>query len=167
MMPSMRNPRVLLAAGIALAVVAVGIVLLSSGEDPKAPARASQRGTVPRAQPPQSALPVHRAALRLQRIKPRGAERAELLISVPAARLNTPRTTGGATSVTLTCFSASGAQAFAVPTAWPLQEEFGFPLPHIHVPAGQQLLDGLRHCRLTGPGIDLEGRSAGELPLAR
>lgn len=166
-MRSMRNPRVLLAAGIALAVVAVGIVLLSSGGDPDAPARVTPRGPVRGAQTPLPALPVHRAALRLQKFKPRGAERAELLISLPAARLNTPRTTGGATSVTLTCFSASGAQAFAVPTAWPLQEEFGFPLPHIHVPAGRHLLDGLRRCRLTGPGIDLEGRAAGPLPLAR
>jgi hypothetical protein len=69
--------------------------------------------------------------------------------------------------VTLTCFGASGAKAFAIPTAWPLQEEFGYPLPHIHVPAGQQLLDGIRRCRLTGPGIDFEGRVPGRLPVAR
>jgi hypothetical protein len=163
----MRNPRVLLAAGIALALVAVGVVLLSSGGDTNAPARAPQRSTGHPPGPPQPALPVHRAALRLQKFRPQGAERAELLISLPAARLNATRTTGGATSVTLTCFSANGARAFAVPTAWPQQEEFGFPLPHIHVPAGRQLLDGLRRCRLTGPGIDLEGHVAGRLPLAR
>ena len=127
MMRGMSNPRVLLAAGIALAVVAAGIVVLSSGGDSKAPARAATGGTVRRAQPRQPAPPVQRAALRLQRYKPQGAERAELLISLPAARLNAARTTGGATSVTLTCFSANGEQAFAVPTAWPLQEEFGYP----------------------------------------
>ncbi len=165
MRSSMRNPRGLLAAGIALVVVAV--VLLSSGGDTNAPGRTTQGATAPRPPPPQARLPVRRATLRLEQFKPQGAERAELLISLPAARLNTPRTTGGATSVTLTCFDASGAQAFAVPTAWPLQEEFGFPLPHIHVPAGQQLLDGIRRCNLSGPGVDLEGRVAGRLPGAR
>jgi hypothetical protein len=163
----MRNPRVLLAAGIALVVVVAAVVLLSSGRSANSGGRAAQRGVAPRTQPPLPALPVRRATLRLERFTPRGAERAELLISLPAARLNAPRTTGGARSVTLTCISASGAKAFAVPTAWPLQEEFGYPLPHIHVPAGQQLLDGIRRCRLTGPGIDFEGRVPGRLPVAR
>jgi hypothetical protein len=48
-----------------------------------------------------------------------------------------------------------------------MMEEFGYPFPHLHVPVGPQLLDTIRRCRLTGPGIDFEGRVPGRLPLAR
>ena len=162
MMLPMRNPRVLMALGILAALVAGGVVALSSGGD-ASPGAEARRGAVTR---PRVPLPVVRSKLRLEEFD-RADTGIELLISLPATRLNTPRTTGGARSVTLTCFGASGAKAFVVPQPWPLMEEFGYPFPHIHVPVGQRLLDTIRRCRLTGPGIDFEGSVPGRLRVVR
>jgi hypothetical protein len=148
----MNNPRVVLAAALLLGLLAAGLVLLGTcGRG--ATGRGGER------------LPVVRSGLTLaQRDAPDTG--AELLISLPKARLNTRATTGGKTSVTLTCFVATGARAFSVLQPWPMMEEFGYPLPHLHVPVGPQLLETIRRCRLTGPGIDLEGHVPGRLPRA-
>lgn len=148
----MNNPRVLLAAALLLGLLAAGVVLLASSGGGST-GHGGER------------LPVVRSALTLaQRDAPDTG--AELLISLPKARLNTRARTGGRTSVTLTCFAATGAKAFSVPQPWPMMEEFGYPLPHLHVPVGPQLLETIRRCRLTGPGIELEGRVPGRLPRA-
>jgi hypothetical protein len=152
----MRNPRLLLAAGLLLGLLVVGGALLSSSHDPGS--AGTQRGA--------GRSEVVRAGLTLQEFE-RPDTGPELLISLPKARLNTLRATGGRTSVTLTCFGATGPPAFSIPQPWPLMEELGFPLPHMHVPVGQRLLDTIRRCRLTGPGIDLQGSVPGRLPLAR
>ena len=152
----MRNPRVLAAAALVLGLLVAAVVLLSGGGDaPRRDGGGSGR----------AALPVVRASLTLVEAD-RPDTGPELLISLPKARLNTARATGGSRSVTLTCFVATGAKAFSVPQPWPMMEELGYPLPHLHVPVGQRLLDTIRHCRLTGPGIDLEGRVPGRLPRA-
>jgi hypothetical protein len=148
----MRNPRVVLAAVLLLGALVAGVALLSSGAD-----TGSGRG--------QARLPVTRSSLTLAQ-RDTQASGPELLISLPKARLNTRETTGGRTSVTLTCFVSGGGRAFSVPQTWPLMEEFGYPLPHAHVPVGRPLLETIRRCRLTGPGIDLEGHVAGRLPRA-
>jgi hypothetical protein len=147
-----RNPRVLLAAALLLGLLVAGVVLLTSGGDTR-PAH-------------NAPLPVVRSSLTLQQ-RDTPDSGPELLISLPEARLNSRKTTGGDTSVALTCFSAGGARAFRVPQPWPMMEEFGYPLPHLHVPVGPQLLETIRRCRLTGPGIDLEGQVPGRLPRAR
>jgi hypothetical protein len=146
-----RNPRVLLAVALVLGLLVAGVVVLTSGN-----------GTRPASDKP---LPVVRSSITLaQRDAP--ATGPELLISLPTGRLNSRRTTGGRTTVSLTCFESSGAKAFTVPQPWPMMEEFGYPLPHLHVPVGPQLLETIRRCRLTGPGIDLEGHVPGRLPRA-
>ena len=109
---------------------------------------------------------VVRASLTLEQFKRPDGGGAELLISLPEAGLNSPEATGGETSVLLRCFDERGAVAIRVPTAWPLLEEIGYPLPHIHHLADQRLLNSIRRCRLTGPGVDYEGRVRGRLPVA-
>jgi hypothetical protein len=162
MMRPMSDPRLLMAAGVLVAVLAGGALLLTS-----AGGTSSRReAQFPGAARTQSPLPVVRSRLTLEKSDQR-ATGTELLISLPNMRLNTLTTTGGQRSVALTCFSATGARAFNVAQAWPLMEEFGYPFPHLHVPVGRHLLDTIRRCRLTGPGIDFEGRVQGPLPLAR
>lgn len=150
----MRNPRVLIAGGVVLASVAVGGVALSLG--------GGSGGGDDR----DRALPVARAKLTLERFTPPGAAGPELLVSLSVPRLNTLAVTGGARTVTLRCVDAEGRTAITRPADWPLLEETGYA-PHIHQPAIPRLLDSIRACRLTGPGIDFEGRVAGRAPAAQ
>jgi hypothetical protein len=154
----------MLAVGVLVAVLAAAVVLtLSDAGTSTSPGREARPPDAARARTP---LPVVRSKLTLAEFDRQDAG-TELLVSLPTSRLNTAKTTGGERSVTLTCFGANGARAFSVPQAWPMMEEFGYPFPHLHVPVGPQLLDTIRRCRLTGPGIDFEGRVPGRLPLAR
>lgn len=141
----MRNPRLLIAAGVALAALAVVVVVLSlaGGES------ANDDGDRP--------LRVVRATLTLERVRAFGSMPPELLVSLPSERLNTPEATGGARVVTLRCLDAGGAVTLSGPADWPLLTEPGFP-PHIHQPVKARLLDRISVCSLTGPGIDFEGR---------
>jgi len=141
----MRNPRVLIAAGVALAALAVVVVVLSlaGGET------SSDDGDRP--------LRVVRATLTLERVPASGSTPPELLVSLPSERLNTPEATGGARAVTLRCLDARGAVVLSGPADWPLLEEPGFP-PHTHQPVNSQLLDRISACSLTGPGIDFDGQ---------
>lgn len=92
----------------------------------------------------------------------------ELLISLPQGktRLNRAETTGGAKLVRLRCLDKNGKEAISERTAWPLQEEAGYPYPHIHQLADQRVLNRIRACRLTGPGIDFKGEVPGRPPAA-
>src|SRR5215210_305277 len=147
MKATMKNPRALIAAAVLLVAAAIAGVVLSFAGD-----SGTDRDTPPRAvetTPPRTA----QAKLTLEQFKRPDTGRAELLISLPEARLNVPATTGGETTVLLRCFDTRGAGAMSLPTQWPLLEEFGYPLPHIHQPANRQLLNSIRRCRLTGPGI--------------
>jgi hypothetical protein len=146
----MTNPRVLLAVGVGVAaLVVVGVLALggSDGDDSE-PLRTA------------------RAPLTLEQYTLPDTGATELLISLQESRLNTADTTGGQKFVRLQCSDANGAVKFRVRTAWPLQEEAGYPLPHIHQPAGKSLLRSIRACRLTGPGIDFEGNVPGPPPPA-
>ncbi len=150
----MRNPRVLFAAGVVLAAGGAGVLALSLGDG-------SGGGDDDVDRPPR----VVRAQLTLERFMAPGAALPELLVSLSVPRLNTTDVTGGARTVTLRCLDASGAIALTRPAEWPLLEEAGFP-PHIHQPANRRLLDSIRTCRLTGPGIDFDGRVTGAAPAA-
>ncbi len=147
----MRNTRVLLAGGVVLAA-GVAVLALSLG--------GGSGDAVDR--PPR----VVRAPLTLERFIAPGAAAPELLVSLSVPRLNTTEVTGGARTVTLRCSDASGATVIARPAEWPMLEEAGLP-PHIHQPAGQRLLDSIRACRITGPGIEFEGRVAARAPAAQ
>lgn len=151
----MRNLRVLFAGGVVLTSVAAGGGLAlslggGSGSDDD------------RDRP----LPVVRAKLTLERLGPPDSAAPELLVSLSVPRLNTAEVTGGARTVTLRCFDAEGKIAITRPADWPLLEEPGFP-PHIHQPGIPRLLSSVRVCRLTGPGIDFEGRVPGPAPAAQ
>lgn len=151
-MALMKNPRVLIAGGVLLVAVFIAIVALPSGGGSEAGSDKPRRAV--------------QATLTLEQFKRPDTGMTELLISLPETRLNTPVTTGGATSVLLRCFDDNGAMVIRLPTAWPLLEEPGYPFPHIHHSAGQRLLNSLRRCRMTGGGINFEGRVPGSLPLA-
>ena len=147
---ALRNPRVLFAAGVVLAAIVVAVVVLSltsggSGDD-----------ATPR---------VVRAELALEQFTPPGTAASELLVTLTAPELNTPETTGGERVVLLRCFDADGEVAIRRAADWPLLEEPGYD-PHIHHPANRQLLDSIRACRLTGPGIDFQGQVTGRLPVS-
>lgn len=147
----MKNPRVLLAAATLAFAAAVAVVLLlaggSGGEDEE-PRRTA------------------RARLTLEEFRTPDTGTLELLISLQETRLNDPELTGGERSVLLRCFDEGGAVAIRTRTDWPLLEEAGYPLPHIHHPAAREVLERVRRCRLTGPGVDFEGRVAGPPPRA-
>lgn len=155
----MGNPRVLIAAAVLLtALVAVAAVVLLAGgseDDTEGPVRAA------------TPLRTVRSELTLERaVVPTTGRPEELLVSLPDQRLNTLATTGGETSVLLRCVDKGGAATLSQKVAWPLLEEVGFP-PHIHQPIRPQVLDGVRGCRLTGPGIDFSGRVSGRVPSAQ
>ena len=149
-MPPMPNTRILVAVAVGLAAVAGLVIVLaagSGGEDDAADAP----------------VRTQRATLTLERAEhPAGYE--ELIVSLPDERLNTPETTGGETSVLLTCADDRGRVTIRQPQPWPLQIEPGFP-PHAHQPAKEEVLDSLRRCTLTAQGIDFEGRVSGRLPM--
>ncbi|MGH3992833.1 MAG: hypothetical protein ACRDSN_10275, partial [Pseudonocardiaceae bacterium] len=63
----------------------------------------------------------------------------------------------------LRCVDRSGRVTIRQRHKWPLVEETGYA-PHIHQPAVPEVLDGLRSCRITGPGVAFAGRVAGRLP---
>ncbi len=107
-----------------------------------------------------------RAELTLEQFARPDTGETELLISLRNTRLNRPQTTAGAKLVRLRCFDKSGDVAIRQRTAWPLAEEPGYPYPHIHQLANQRVLNGIRACRLTGPGIDFKGEVPGRLPVA-
>jgi len=113
----------------------------------------------------QRPLPTVRSELTLERFVVPTTGQPELLVSLPDRRLNSPETTGGEPSVLLRCVDRSGALKIREQTAWPLLEEAGYP-PHIHQLARPDVLDVVRGCRLTGPGIAFAGRVAGRLPFA-
>jgi hypothetical protein len=149
-MPRVMNPRVLLAVGIAAAVVAAGAILAvgGSGGDEGKP------------------LPVAHARLTLEEYTRPDTEATELLISLHDKRLNTPDQTGGKKSVRLRCLDKDGAMKVNTRTPWPLLEEYGYPYPHIHQLLELSLLRSIRECRLRGPGIALTGRLSGPPPPA-
>ncbi len=116
--------------------------------------------------PPPPAKPVRtvRSELTLERfVLPTTGEPEELVVSLPEQRLNVLETTGGETEVLLRCVDKGGAETLRQLVAWPLLEETGFP-PHIHQAIRPDVLDAVRGCRLTGPGIDFEGRVPGRVP---
>lgn len=148
----MRNPRALLAAGVVVAAVVAGAVLLTvAGGESDGEGEAPPR-------------PV-RAALTLEQFTRLDTGEPELLVSLATPQLNTLETTGGESVVLLECSDGAGTTIIRRPTEWPLEEEVGF-LPHIHQPASRTQLDSVRACTLTGPGIDFAGRVAGRLPQA-
>lgn len=156
-MPRVKNTRVLLAAGLLGIGLAVAIVLLAIGGE--GGGGKSKDGA---ARP----LRAVRAKLTLERFRPPETGVPELLVNLTDTRLNTPDTTGGATSVLLRCVDKSGAEAIRQATPWPLLEEGGYPFPHIHQPALARVLKNVRGCRLTGPGINFEGSVQGPPPVA-
>lgn len=151
MMGGVRNPRALLAVIVLLAVLAAVAVAVFVGGG-------SEGGSEGR-------LRTVGSELTLERFVVPTTGQPELLVSLPDRRLNAPQTTGGETSVLLRCFDRSGALKIRQQTAWPLLEEVGYP-PHIHQLARPDVLDVVRACRLTGPGIDFGGRVPGRLPTA-
>lgn len=147
-MPAVSNPRILVATGVVLAaLIAVVVAAGGSGDGETA------------------GKPV-RAKLTLERAVQPEAGNVELVVSLPDRRLNSPDTTGGATSVLLRCADRNGRVTIRQRHKWPLVEETGYP-PHIHQPAVPEVLDGLRSCRITGPGVAFAGRVAGRLPTLR
>lgn len=145
----MSNPRVLLAAGVALIalVIVVGLSLTSGGSS-------DERDRTPR---------IVRGELTLEKFTAPGATQPELLVSLADPELNTLDVTGGERVVSLRCFDDSGSVVIRRVADWPLLEEPGY-LPHIHQPANRRLLQSVRACRLTGPGIDFEGQLAAGAP---
>ena len=150
-MPLMKGPRLLIAAGVALVVVVVAVVALTAG--------GSDDGGD---EPPRMV----RSKLTLEQFVQPDTGAAELLITLPDKRLNSPDTTGGEKSVLLRCADERGREAIRTKTMWPLLEEYGYPLPHIHQLARQRVIDTIRSCRLTGTGIDFTGRVSGRPPRA-
>lgn len=147
----MRNPRLLMAAGALAAVVVVVVLVLALGDSDGGD---DEGGTTARAR------------LTLERFEQPGTGKPELLVTLRDRELNVAETTGGETEVLLRCVDAGGAVRLRRPTSWPLLEELGYPLPHIHQVASPSVLAKIRACRLTGPGIDFAGRVPGRLPLA-
>ena len=149
-MSRVKNPRMLLAAGVVIAGIVLGIVFLpgaGGGSDDEKPRR------------------VTRASLTLERSVAPATGQQELLVSLPGPQLNTPQMTGGASVVWLRCTDSRGMVAVRRPVDWPLIEEVGYP-PHIHQPAGRKLLNSIRRCKLTGPGIDFSAVVPGPVPAA-
>ena len=144
-----RNPRLLLAAGVAGAVL-VGVALLvlaGSGSD-------DDTGDAKR---------VTRATLALERAIRADNGQQELLVSLPGPQLNTPDINHGSTVVGLRCADDSGADVIRRQVDWPLVEEAGFP-PHIHHPATPRTLERIRRCTLTGTGVAFSAATSRALP---
>jgi hypothetical protein len=161
MMARVKNPRVLLAAGIVVVAAVLAVLLLpGAGGDTEREGEGRPARTAP---PP--VLTVVRAKLKLEQFERADTGQLELLVSLPSPRLNSVALTGGEARVELSCFERGGKLAIRQPIGWPLVEEPGYP-PHIHQPAGKHLLAAIRRCRLAGPGMDFEGRVAGRLPVA-
>ncbi len=150
-MSRVRNPRALLAAAVVIVAVVLGVAVL--------PGLGGNAGDT------NGAVRVVRATLTLEEAEAPDSGRRELLVTLPGTRLNRLELTGGTPVVWLRCFDGSGGLAVRRPIDWPLRKEEGSP-PHIHHPAGRRLLDRIRRCRLTGPGIVFEGRVTGRLPVA-
>jgi hypothetical protein len=151
------NPRVLLAAGVVVVAIVVGVVVLAfvGGDSGDGGAKA---GAVVR--------PTLRARLTLEQYQRPDTGERELLVSLPGPRFNVEDAVRGVPIVWLRCFDAAGAMAIRSPYDWPLLEEPGYP-PHIHQPADGHLLATVRRCRLTAPGVDFEGTVSGRLPVAQ
>lgn len=153
----MRTPRLLVAAGVVLVAVALGVVLLAgSGSD--APV-GDDRPTATQTEPLRTVM----ATLMLEQAERPDSGGRELLVSLPGPQFNTLELTRGEVLVWLRCFDRGGALVLDQPVDWPLQEEAGYP-PHIHRQTPRRMLDEIRRCRLTAPGIDFEGRVSGRLP---
>lgn len=145
---ALNNPRVLLAAALAVAALVIGAVVLVAGGSEDADDKP---------------LRTTRAQLTLERGVQPDTGYPELVVSLPEQRLNTTATTGGATSVLLRCVDKRGDEAIRQKHGWPLQEEVGFS-PHVHQPVGPKVLKSLRACRMTGTGVDFNVRVRGEIP---
>jgi hypothetical protein len=154
-----RNPRLLVAAGVVLVAVVAGVLLLT-GADGDAPAPTASTAT--QAEPPEPLRTV-RAKLTLEQTVQGDSDVRELLVSLPGPQFNTPEVARGAATVSLRCFDRDGDAVFEEPVNWPLPEEAGYP-PHIHRPSFARELAAIRRCRVTAPGIDYEGRVSGRLP---
>ena len=148
----LKNPRLLLAGGLAIAAVVMGGVVLAGVGGGSGDESAKPRVT--------------RAALTLERASRPDAGGEELLVSLPVAHLNTPEINNGESVVTLRCVDSSGATAVERPVDWPLPEEEGLA-PHIHEPAQEAVLDSIRGCTLKGAGIDFGAATSGPLPAPR
>ena len=158
----MRNPRVLIAAAVLAVLVVVAVVAFVAGGSDGGTDRA---GPAEAERPAEPARTV-RSALTLERaVLPTTGQPEELVVSLPEERLNVPETTGGEPTVLLRCVDEEGAENLRQTVSWPLLEEPGFP-PHIHQAIRPDVLDGVRGCRLTGPGIDFGGRVPGRVPSA-
>ena len=121
-----RNPRVLLAAGVVVVAVVLGVVFL--------PGRGGETGEEPDRPTPVVPRTV-RATLTLEAFQRPDTGARELLVSSPGPQFNGADLVRGTPIVWLRCFDATGAQAIRTPYDWPLVEEPGFP-PHVHQPAG-------------------------------
>lgn len=108
--------------------------------------------------------PTVRSTLTLERFPSPSPKVQDLVVSLTDARLNTPQTARGKTSVLLTCLAAGGDEAVRRQVPWPLVVEAGF-LPHVHELLRPGELDRIRSCRLTAAGLELSGRVTGKLPL--
>ena len=150
-MSGVRDPRVLFGRVVLLSALVAG----SCGGGTDSPSGDTDR--------PDRAV---RAELTLERAGPPTTAQPELLVSLPDARLNNLRTSGGETSVLLRCVDKAGRVTIRQNHEWPLLEELGFA-PHVHQPATPEVLDSLRSCRLTGNGIDFAGSAPRGLAAAR
>lgn len=144
------NPRVLLGAGIFLAALVVGIVVLVTGGSKDDSGDGGNQRPV-------------RAQLTLERAVDPEAGSPELIVSLREQRLNTLDTTDGEASVLLRCVNKRGGETVRQMHDWPLEEEVGFS-PHVHQPIRSEVLDDLRSCRMTGKTIYFTARVKGRIP---
>ncbi|MBI5104345.1 MAG: hypothetical protein HZB46_05050 [Solirubrobacterales bacterium] len=137
----MRNVRLLfaLAALVALAAIGGAVAALAGGGG-------DDDGVV-------------RAKLQLERYRYPGTGQLELIVSLLDAKLNVPESNEGSTRVTLTCWDAEGAVLIKRLHEFPLLEEEGVPLPHLHEPMSTPRLNAIARCTIEGPGLDFESRA--------
>ena len=144
---------------VIVVVVVVVVALSRGGGSPDKPGDvASQLQPEPRR--------TVRAKLTLEQFGQPGTSKRELLVSSPGPQVNRPEMIAGQPVVWLRCLDREGKTVIRKPHSWPLLEEPGYPLPHIHQPADKRQLSSIRRCLLTGSGIDFAGTVTGRLPLA-
>ena len=138
----MRNVRLLfaLAALVALAAIGGAVVALAGGGG------GDDDGVV-------------RSKLQLERYQYPGTGQLELIVSLLDAKLNVPESNKGSKRITLTCWDAKGEVLLERPHEFPLLEEPGVPLPHLHEPMSTPRLNAVARCTIEGPGLDFESRA--------